>query len=146
MHNAPSVAYPVGRCAFQRQLYTFFTCAASAAWLAWALSQGPSAALWLGACCLLMASVAGWRALRPTDLTLAWDGQVWCLHSASQQVADQLGAVHVCWDVQKALLLKWQPSSDTLGASMRWLWLGHARSPAHWQDVRRAVYARASRQ
>jgi hypothetical protein len=146
MHNAPSVAYPVGRCAFERQLYAFFACVASAVWLAWALLQSPTVALWLGACCLVTASVAGWPALRSMDATLVWDGQGWCLHSTPHQETDQLGKVHVCWDVQKALLLKWQPSSDTLGASTRWLWLGQERSPAHWQDVRRAVYARASRQ
>ena len=146
MHNAPSVAYPVGRCAFQRQLYVFFTCVASAVWLAWALSQEPGAALWFGACALAAAGVGGWRALRPTDVTLIWDGQVWCLHSASNQVDDQWGVVEVCWDVQKALLLKWQPSSDTLSASMRWLWLGQTRLPAQWQEVRRALYARTRRQ
>ena len=146
MHNAPSVAYPVGRCAFQRQLYAFFTCLASAVWLAWALSQGVSAELWLGACTLAVAAVGGWRALRPSDMTLIWDGQAWCLHQASNPLKDELGAVHVCWDVQKALLLKWQPSSDKLGISKQWLWLGHDVSPAHWPGVRRAVYARARRQ
>lgn len=146
MHSAPSVAYPVGRCAFQKQLYVFFTCATSAAWLAWALSQGSSAWLWFAACGLITACVVGWHALRPVDVTLTWDGQVWCLHSASNQADDQFGAVQVCWDVQKALLLKWVPSSDKLSASTRWLWLGDTRSPAHWQDVRRAVYARTSRQ
>jgi hypothetical protein len=146
MHNAPSVSYPVGRCAFQRWLYLIFTCLASAAWLVWALSQGQSVWLWLGACAWIVASVEGWRALRPRDVTLSWDGQVWCLHSASRHLNDQLGSVEVCWDVQKALLLKWQPSSDTLGASMRWLWLGQAVSPTQWQAVRRAVYARSRRQ
>lgn len=146
MHNAPSVSYPVGRCAFQRWLYLIFTCLASAAWLAWALSQGLSTWLCLGACVWVVASVDGWQALRPLDVTLTWDGQAWCLHSASHHLNDQLGSVEVCWDVQMALLLKWQPSSDTLGASMRWLWLGQARSPAQWQEVRRAVYARTRRQ
>lgn len=146
MHNAPSVSYPVGRCAFQRWLYVLFTCAASAAWFTWALLQGLNFLLWLSACCFAVACVWGWRALHSPSVTLTWDGQAWCLHSASTTFNDQLGAVDVCLDVQKALLLKWQPSSDKLGASMRWLWLGHEASPPHWQDIRRAVYARTGRQ
>jgi len=146
MHNAPSVSYPVGRCAFQRWLYLAFTLMASAAWCTWALLQGLRVSLWLSACCLVLAVVLGWREWRLPLMTLTWDGQVWCLHGASNQINDQLGAIDVCLDVQKALLLKWQPSSDKLGASMRWLWLGHERSPAHWEDLRRAVYARTSRQ
>lgn len=146
MHNAPSVAYPVGRCAFQRQLYFFFTCAASATWLAWALFEGSGAGLCLGACGLVAAGVSGWRAMCPLDVTLIWDGQVWCLHSEAHPEVDQWGVLEVCWDVQKALLLKWQPLSDTVGASKRWLWLGQERSPAQWQEVRRAVFARTRRQ
>jgi hypothetical protein len=45
-------------------------------------------------------------------------------------------------DVQKALLLRWQPASDTLNTKPLWLWLGSEVASHHWQDVRRAVYQR----
>ena len=46
MHNAPSVSYPVGRCAFQRQLYLFLLLATLAVLGAWALNQGITSVWW----------------------------------------------------------------------------------------------------
>jgi hypothetical protein len=75
---------------------------------------------------------------------LTWDGQVWCLHDQSAGRADALGEVSVVLDVQKALLLHWQPASDKLHAKPEWLWLGWQNSDNRWQDVRRAVYQRSN--
>jgi hypothetical protein len=55
---------------------------------------------------------------------------------------DALGEVRVALDVQKALVLRWQPASDTLNAKQLWLWLGAEGASHHWQDLRRAVYQR----
>ncbi len=139
MHNAPSVSYPVGRCAFQRWLYFGFMWFTSAVLLAWALNQGLSTA-WIAA---LIAAVLGawlgWKALGHVG-TLTWDGQVWCLHDQNSGVGDALGEVEVTLVMQKALLLRWMPTSDTLPVKLQWLWLGSQTLSERWQDLRRAVY------
>ena len=142
MHNAPSVSYPVGRCAFQRWLYAGLTVLTSAVLWAWALNLGLS---WVW-CIAVSAAAAGvwqgWRALKALGV-LTWDGQVWCLHDQGANHEDALGEVHVMWDVQKALLLRWQPASDTLRAKPQWLWLEGQHCDERWQDLRRAVYQRS---
>jgi hypothetical protein len=144
MHNAPSVSYPVGRCAFQRWLFAAFIAFTSTVLLTWAFNQG----LTLVWCCAVVAAVLGmflgWRALGQAG-TLTWDGQVWCLNDQGLGHEDALGEVHVALDVQKALLLRWQPTSDKLHAKPQWLWLGSQASGNHWQDLRRAVYQRTSK-
>ena len=141
MHNAPSVSYPVGRCAFQRWLYVFFTLLTSTVLLAWALNQDMTWILGAAAGFAALAIFSGWRALQQAGM-LTWDGQVWCLHDQGAGHEDALGEVHVMLDVQKALLLRWQPASDTLNGKSRWLWLGPQASDNRWQDLRRAVYQR----
>jgi hypothetical protein len=146
MHNAPSVSYPVGRCAFQRWLYAFFMVLTSAVLLAWALSQGLTRVWCVAVVAAMLGAFLGWRALGQAG-TLTWDGQVWCLHDLNQGQGheDALGEVHVALDVQKALLLRWQPASDTLNAKRLWLWLGSQGASHDWQDLRRAVYQRRDR-
>ena len=148
MHNAPSVSYPVGRCAFQRWLYAFFVVLTSAVLLAWALSQGLNATWYMAVAAAALGLLLGWRAFDQAG-TLTWDGQVWCLHDLNQGQGqgheDALGEVHVALDVQKALLLRWQPASDTLNAKPLWLWLGSQGASHAWQDLRRAVYQRRDR-
>jgi hypothetical protein len=144
MHSAPSVSYPVGRCAFQRWLYAFFVVLTSAVLLAWALNQGLNATWYMAVAAAALGLLLGWRALGQAG-TLTWDGQVWCLHDLNQGHEDALGEVHVALDVQKALLLRWQPASDTLNAKPLWLLLGLQASDNRWQDLRRAVYQRTNK-
>lgn len=141
MHNAPSVSYPVGRCAFQVWLFVGLNLLTSAVLLAWALHQGLGF-VWWAAAAFAIAAYLGWQALRYAA-TLTWDGQVWCLHDQSSGQVDALGEVHLALDVQKALLLRWLPASDTLQAKPQWLWLGLQTSDTRWQDLRRAVYQRS---
>ena len=141
MHNAPSVSYPVGRCAFQRQIYVGLTLVTSAVLLAWTLNQGFTSMSGMAWVCAAFGAWGGWRSLRQVGM-LTWDGQVWCLHGHGGTEEDALGEVCVILDVQKALLLRWQPASDTLHAKSFWLWLGDQASDSDWQDLRRAVYQR----
>lgn len=141
MHNAPSVSYPVGRCVFQRWLYAFFIVPTSAVLIAWALNQGLTAVWCVAVVAAALGAFMGWRALGHVG-ALTWDGQVWCLHDQGTGYDDALGKVRVALDVQKALLLRWEPASDTLQAKPQWLWLGAQASNSHWQDLRRAVYQR----
>ena len=144
MHNAPSVSYPVGRCAFQRWLFAGFAVLTSAVLLAWVLNQGLTATWYAAVAAAALGLLLGWRALGQAG-TLTWDGQVWCLHDQGLGFEDVLGDVHVALDVQKALLLRWQPTSDTLHAKPQWLWLGSQSSGSRWQDLRRAVYQRTNK-
>lgn len=144
MHSAPSVSYPVGRCAFQCGLYAFFIVLTSAVLWAWAFYQGLTAAWCLAVTATTLGAFLGWRALGHLGM-LTWDGQVWCLHDQPAGFEDTLGEVQVTLDVQKALLLRWKPTSDTLHAKPQWLWLGSQASDHRWQDLRRAVYQRANK-
>jgi hypothetical protein len=137
MHNAPSVAYPVGRCAFQRQVYAVLCAISAALLMAWAIVQPMGWIWWLAAGCWFLAVLLGGHAFGRRQGTLSWTGQVWCLHGVSAS-EDALGEVSVCIDVQEALLLKWTPLSD---GAVRWLWVGAENSPHLWQDLRRAVFA-----
>jgi len=141
MHNAPSVSYPVGRCAFQRWLYVGFTVLTSAVLWAWALDQGLTFAWYAATTSAVVAGCLGWQALRMRAM-LTWDGQVWCLHDQTTGDEDALGVVYVALDVQTALLLRWQPASDALNAKSQWLWLGAQSTGDAWQNLRRAVYQR----
>jgi hypothetical protein len=142
MHNAPSVSYPVGRCAFQRSVLSVLFVLTSAVLLVWALNQGLSSAWFVAASATVAGLWQGWRALGQQGL-LTWDGQVWCFHDLGENVDDALGEVRVMLDVQKALLLRWEPASDTLPAKPQWLWLGAQHSNERWQDLRRAVHQRS---
>ncbi len=130
MHNAPSVSYPVGRCAFQRWLYAIFTLLTSAVLLVWALNQHVSWVWCFAAFTAALGAFMGWCALNHAG-TLTWDGQVWCLHDQNPACEDALGRVQVALDMQRALLLRWQPTSETLSAKPSWLWLGAQASNAH---------------
>jgi len=143
MHNAPSVSYPVGRCAFQYWLYVIFTVLTSAMLMIWALNQSTSRFWCFAALAAAFATCMGWRALKHVG-TLTWDGQVWCLHDQTPVSEDELGCVQVSLDMQSTLLLCWQPASETLRTKPVWLWLSAQASSTHWQDLRRAVYQRAN--
>lgn len=139
MHNAPSVSYPVGRCAFQRGLYVGFTVLTSAVLWAWALHLGMTLAWYAAVAAMMVGLWLGWQALCQAGV-LRWDGEAWGLHGFHAGDEGALGDVHVVLDVQKALLLRWQPASDTLNAKPQWLWLGAQAADDHWENLRRAVY------
>jgi hypothetical protein len=144
MYNAPSVAYPVGRCAFERWLYIAFMIATCGVWFAWAIVQPRSVWLFVGLSCVLGAALWGRRVLQLSLATLYWNGGVWLLHEEnSKHGSDQLGQPHVCMDFQHILLLRWQPLSKPHNVVTRWLWLNRSTQPTRWQDLRRAVYDRA---
>jgi toxin CptA len=144
MHNAPSVSYPVGRCALARRLWMWHTVFGLVLWLAWGWaqdSQGPAQGIWWGTGALwALIAYAGWRESvcqserQPT--LLHWEGRHWCLDEDAR-----IGRVKAVWDVQSNLLLHWQPLSFTPGCSGRWLWVTRSACPELWQDVRRAVYS-----
>ena len=144
MYNAPSVSYPVGRCAFQRMVYLFLTFATLTLLLIWVLLQPLSVAWIFAALASGLAIIVGARACLHDVGKLTWDGQYWCLHDPTGHFEDALGTLSVSLDVQHALVLQWMPLSDGRERSKRWLWLGAEKAPIFWQDLRCAVFARSS--
>ena len=147
MYNAPSVSYPVGRCAFQRWVLVGLSAISCVVLVAWALQQPMGWAWRMAAACWLVAVWVGGCAYAfaysQVMGTLTWSGQVWCLHGLPDSADDMLGEVSVCMDVQGALLLEWTPLSVDKPFVTQWLWLGAENAPKLWQDLRRAVFATA---
>ncbi|MBI2770071.1 MAG: hypothetical protein HYX47_10640 [Burkholderiales bacterium] len=135
MHSAPSVTYPVGRSRFMGLL-------AAGLWLGGAVAAGwwwaqSDAAGWRHGIALAVLAAAGAHAAlawwRSPQGDLAWDGSGWAWDGAGAA-----GSLHVALDLQRHMLVRWNGPGRS-----GWLWLERARSPARWQDLRRAVYSRA---
>lgn len=144
MYNAPSVAYPVGRCAFAKGLLGLLGLWMAGVLVLWAWHQSVSWT-WCLAFVLGMVFVAwGWRCVFSAGASLVWDGQVWCVLDRDG-VNLQLGTpVCVALDLQHTLLLQWLPSPARSLLKSRWLWLSHSADPTNWQNLRRALYSRVS--
>ena len=78
MHNAPSVSYPVGRCAFQRVTWLVLAAVAGAVMVVWFMQQPVTWPMCLSGAAALGGLFLGWRSLRTQSGILTWDGQVWC--------------------------------------------------------------------
>ena len=156
MYNAPSVAYPVGRCAFQRWVFVCLFSLAVMVMVAWAAYQ-PMTWWWYAAWLpVALGSMGAWRAMQAQGV-LQWQGEAWVLWLTSEHESNpwQGGVLRLVLDAQRVLLLQWTPSFDQqgetspkqeLGLSRRseWIWLAKENAPHHWQDLRRAVYAQTS--
>jgi hypothetical protein len=141
MHNAPSVIYPVGRCAFAYWLFAVLALLLITTLTLWAWQQsiGP---LWcVGLTLSLFALGWGWQCVRATGFSLAWDGQAWCLFERNGSVLRLGNPVCITFDAQHALLLQWMTLSTGDIVKTRWLWLSGSADPANWQNLRRALYS-----
>jgi hypothetical protein len=141
MHNAPAVSYPAGRSRLAGAVMLAAWLAGVAGLAMWASQVQAAAAAFAAVWCAAVA-VGGiaWRGwLRSPVGTLTWDGESW---SWSAGAITQAGMPEVALDAQRLLLLRWNaPAGRT-----SWLWLERAGLPARWDDLRRAVYSRASPQ
>jgi hypothetical protein len=145
MHNAPSVSYPVGRCAFQRVTWLVLGAITGLVMLVWVLLQPVSWPMCFSGAATSVGLISGWRSQRAQSGTLTWDGHEWCWHSRSDGTDDAIGEIFVALDVQKALVLRWQPTSGRVSALGCYLWLGQERATQHWLNLRCAVYGRMAR-
>ena len=138
MHNAPAVSYPVGRSSFALAAMTVAWLAGAAGIALWSLqSQVRSAAAIAAVGVLLAAGLVALRTwLRSPRGTLSWDGLGWTWTTTADA---QAGQPEVALDTQRVLLLRWDGARRP-----EWLWLERAAQPARWNDLRRAVYSRAS--
>jgi toxin CptA len=139
MHQAPSVAYPVGRSAFAARAYALTALLGLAAAVAWAWQA--QAFGWRQAMALAAVLATGGFALhawrQSAGGVLRWDGTGW---SREEGAAAETGSPELTLDLQAVMLLRWR--ADDGGA--RWLWVERASDVSHWDALRRAVYSRAS--
>lgn len=152
MRNAPSVSYPVGRCAFHGWLLVLISGLALLAllllrWL-WSghndLVIGSGFALWM-----LWTAAAAWLWWRTPVGHLRWDARATGLvvlapaggwfWQGDGQPPQSLTGVECLLDVQRFVLLRLRPVEQR----SRWIWLEARRDPWRWDDLRRALRAHA---
>lgn len=156
MRNAPSVVYPVGRCAFQAGMLCLLGALGLAVLLMWwwpwwgAADPVPRTVRWAGGLGVLLwlawAGVA-WRSWVQTPQGfLQWDAQgapasdaaragVWRWHLGAWGEGVPLHRVERVLDLQTRCLVRVRLSSG----EPLWLWAEHERDPARWNDLRRAL-------
>ena len=157
MRNAPSVTYPVGRCAVHGAVLAWLS---AIGLLAWGLLAAlwPSAGavwLWAGGAVWLIWSVWGlhswwasphgqlqWDARAASVMALPGERSgVWRWHRADRSAAD-LEQVEWLLDAQRTLLLRLHPRDERA----RWVWLEARSDPLRWDDLRRALTNHAGRE
>ncbi len=146
MRNAPSVMYPVGRCAFHGQLLLVLAVVVAAALWSW-LGSGVDKRLWLATLTVALfwlawALRAWWRA--PMG-QLHWDALASGLQSTEAGVwfwLDNAGlapqpvlGMEQALDLQQVVLLRLRSA----GLVPRWVWVQQHSDPARWLDLRRAL-------
>lgn len=146
MRNAPSVMYPVGRCAFHGQLLLVLASVVAASLWAWR-DSGVDPGLWLvtlvGALLwLVWALLAWWRA--PTG-QLHWDALApglqgidagaWFWHDCAAPAPQFVFGVEKALDLQRVVLLRLRSA----GLAPRWVWVQQTSDPARWLDLRRSL-------
>lgn len=136
MRSAPSVSYPVGRCAFSAALRLALWLAGAAVLGLWVATEQVEAAR-MAAAAVALAACGGWAAWswrREPQGTLAWDGARWTF---SRQSGEEHGSVRPALDLQSVLLVRWESQAPG------WLWLDRRSAPGHWDALRRAVHSPA---
>ncbi|WP_439114414.1 hypothetical protein [Hydrogenophaga sp.] len=156
MRNAPSVVFPVGRCAFYAGLlcmlaglgllvlllwwWPWLGAPADAPWLA-------RVAGWLGGLLWLGWVGFAWRSwLHAPVGRLQWDALgapvsglvgagVWRWHRDALTDGAPLQQVERALDLQNRMLLRVRNPDG----AHRWLWVERSSDPARWNDLRRAL-------
>ena len=142
LHSAPSVLYPLGRSRFLGGLLLTGWLLAAGITVCW--WQASAIADWrplCGCAALLIAAwlmLTGWR--RAPVGRLQWDGQRWRWESLVYRSGTALEPPVVVLDLKFALFIR----LDNQAGAVWWLWAERSALPAHWLDLRRAVYARSS--
>jgi hypothetical protein len=152
MHNAPSVVYPVGRCAFQAWLLVLLGGVSAAVGVFFLgesnlQSQDPWGWLIRGAGILAWLVWTAWAFLswtRSMEGFVQWSAErrhemdrasAWWWSDQSGSASLVLIEMKCVLDLQDRVLLRF------CGSSMgpRWVWVERQASPAHWSDLRRAL-------
>lgn len=140
MHNAPPVAYPLGRSHFQGAALVGLWLAGLLVTVGWWLAA--PAFDWrhgIAMAAVVAVGTAAWLRWRNAPIgQLRWDGQVWLWESAAYPSGMPVRALSVALDLQRTLLLR----LDNHDHASLWLWAHRAALPERWLDLRRAVYSR----
>ena len=151
MRSAPSVTYPVGRCAFYALLLITTGCLCLSL-LAGSLSVVPWWSAVFGSLLWLMwgaVAAVSWRH-SPVG-RLQWDAKAttvddllkrdgaWFWHSTAYQDGVALLRVERVQDLQRWMLLRLHNPDG----ARTWVWVARASDPQRWDALRRAVVAHA---
>jgi hypothetical protein len=152
MHNAPPVAYPVGRFVWGWALFAGVLCLSAAGLTFWQLqSQAPSAIVWSAwffwAICTAATAHAAPRQIL-SEGHLLWSGETWLwrsgLGSAALSAEDQGMNLKVGVDLGGQMLILLQSSPKAQQGRGPWLcaWVTEQSMPSKWHGFRCAVYSR----
>jgi hypothetical protein len=146
MRNAPSVMYPVGRCAFHALGLLVLAGLVAAVLWGWR-SSAIDTRVWLATLAgalfwLVWALCAWWRS--PAG-QLHWDAQApapqntgvgaWFWRDSATQAPQPLQRLEPALDLQRLMLLRLHAPK----LAPRWVWVQQTRDPARWLDLRRAL-------
>ena len=150
MRNAPSVTYPVGRCAVHGKVLVLLGALGLLALALLAVLWAAASAAWLwggGLAWLCWSALALRTWWRSPSASLQWDARAasasalpgervrgWRWHGAGSPASD-LESVEWVVDAQTVLLLRLQPPA----APARWVWLEARRAQGLWEDLGRAL-------
>jgi hypothetical protein len=139
MHNAPSVTYPVGRCAFHGWLIVVLALAGLTCMVLWWVLWNARllSVLFVGAVWLAALIWAVWRGWLGQAHQLCWQQGCWTLDGLACSPVLML-------DAGAVLLVScrvWGRGDHPL--QRHWLWLQRGMAPVLWSDLRRALYSRA---
>lgn len=146
MRNAPSVTYPVGRCAFHAQCLLALAALVAMSLWAWR-GSGVDGRLWLatlaGALLWLVWALRAWWNMPAGQLR--WDAQAtgvqgleagaWLWIDAASAAPQPVAGLASSLDLQGLMLLRLRAAPSV----PRWVWVQRARDPARWLDLRRAL-------
>ncbi len=156
MRNAPSVTYPVGRCAVHGAVLAWLSALGLLALALLKVFWMTASLVWLGiggSVWLLWVALALRTWWRTPDGQLQWDARASDVGTAlvgraggwrwlgSDVSATDLDRVEWVLDAQTTLLLRVYPRTE----SARWVWLEARRDPGRWDDLRRALTNHARR-
>ena len=146
MHNAPPVAFPVGRFVWGRLAAVVIALLSAMGLLVWQVQAQTSSAEVLAAWTFWWLCVGGATVWAPrqtlTGGRLFWNGQAWFWQpmEGEHQGLD----VSVGWDAGDTLLLfvRFQDAQGTGRGALACAWVNAAAMPSKWHGFRCAVYSR----
>lgn len=146
MHNAPPVAFPVGRFVWGSAILVLWGVCGALGLLAWQfhadVSPGLRWASWLGwGACFLLA--LGW-APRETlsDGRLFWNGESWFWDGADGQQQGVEVSVRVDLNSAMGLSIQRLDGSGQPQGLLAYAWVQARTMPSKWHGFRCAVYSR----
>ncbi|PIT72653.1 hypothetical protein [Limnohabitans sp. G3-2] len=152
MHNAPPVAYPVGRFVWGPVLLGGVLFLSAAGLMAWQWQSQASHAMVWGAWIFWAASAAATACAGPRQILsggdLLWLGETWLWRSAvaadalSEEEQELNVAVGLDWGTGMLLLLQEEPTAQQGRGPWFCAWVSQQTMPSQWHGFRCAVYSR----